>query len=57
MNINEIFKSYKVNDEPEEKVVQTNNNGRINNYEEEIGADGKVKVKRIYLNKKILILK
>ena len=52
MNINEILKSYKINDEPEEKVVETNNNGRINNYEEEIGADGKVKVKRIYSNEK-----
>mgnify|MGYP000065894023 CR=1 FL=1 len=36
--------SYKVNDNREEVKVSTNNNGRINNYEEEIGADGKVKV-------------
>ena len=43
-NDGNAFKSYKVNDEPEEVAVETNNNGRINNYEEEIGADGKVKV-------------
>ena len=33
-----------MNDNPEEVKVETNNNGRINNYEEEIGADGKVKI-------------
>ena len=46
---NSNFQSYsssssKINDNPEDVKVHTNNNGRINNYEEEIGADGKVKV-------------
>ena len=48
-NSNTNFQSYsksssKINDEPELVSVKTNNNGKINEIEEEIGPDGEPKI-------------